>query len=79
MTDQIAMLKEFDKQDMASWTRKFIDDLETAFQHDLGILDDDDWHGILCIGMGGSGAGGEGAFNKSKFNILTSNFMFTIK
>ena len=59
MTDQIAMLKEFDKQDMASWTRKFIDDLETAFQHDLGILDDDDWHGILCIGMGGSGAGGE--------------------
>ena len=58
MTDPIELLAQHDKQDMAGFTRGFVDDLENAFQKDIGIVGDDDWVGVLCIGMGGSGAGG---------------------
>jgi glucose/mannose-6-phosphate isomerase len=58
MSDPIELLAQHDKQDMAGFTRGFVDDLENAFQKDIGIIGDDDWVGVLCIGMGGSGAGG---------------------
>ena len=58
MSDPVELLKQYDKQDMAGFTRGFVDDLENAFQRDIGIIGDDDWVGVLCIGMGGSGASG---------------------
>ena len=58
MPDPIKLLEQYDRQDMAGFTRGFVDDLENAFQRDIGIIGDDDWVGVLCIGMGGSGASG---------------------
>lgn len=58
MPDQIKLLEQYDRKDMAGFTRGFVDDLENAFQRDIGIIGDDDWVGVLCIGMGGSGASG---------------------
>jgi len=52
------LLSELDPRDMAGFTRKFVDDLQSSMSADLGIVEDSDWNGVLCLGMGGSGAGG---------------------
>ena len=53
-----SLLTEFDTGDMAGFTRRFVDDLETAVASDVGIEADSDWSGVICLGMGGSGASG---------------------
>ena len=49
---------ELDSQDMIGFTRNFIDDFETSISTVIDIDSDQDWAGVLCLGMGGSGAGG---------------------
>ena len=49
---------ELDSQDMIGFTRNFIDDFETSISRVIDIDSDRDWAGVLCLGMGGSGAGG---------------------
>ncbi len=49
---------ELDSQDMIGFTRNFIDDFETSISRVIDIYSDQDWAGVLCLGMGGSGAGG---------------------
>ena len=53
-----SLLAEHDAGDMAGFTRRFVDDLEAAMSMDAGIEVDSDWSGVICLGMGGSGAGG---------------------
>ncbi len=53
-----SLLSQFDSRDMAGFTRNFVKDLKSAFTAELGIEEDTDWSGVLCLGMGGSGAGG---------------------
>ena len=53
-----SLLAEHDAGDMAGFTRRFVDDLEAAMSMDAGIEADSDWSGVICLGMGGSGAGG---------------------
>ena len=52
------LLSELDPRDMAGFTRKFVDDLHSSMSTSLGMVEDSDWNGVLCLGMGGSGAGG---------------------
>ncbi len=52
------MLSRLDPRDMAGFTRKFVDDLRSSMNTSLGLEEDSDWNGVLCLGMGGSGAGG---------------------
>jgi len=52
------LLSTFDKRDMAGFTRKFVDDLRSSMSIEVDIREDNDWSGVLCLGMGGSGAGG---------------------
>ena len=52
------LLSTFDKSDKAGFTRKFVDDLRDAMSIEADIGEDNDWSGVLCLGMGGSGAGG---------------------
>ena len=56
--DISSLLAELDTGDMAGFTRRFVDDLEAAMSMDAGIEADSDWSGVICLGMGGSGAGG---------------------
>ena len=56
--DMPSLLAEHDAGDMAGFTRRFVDDLEAAMSMDAGIEADSDWSGVICLGMGGSGAGG---------------------
>ena len=56
--DISTLLAELDSGDMAGFTRSFVDDLEAAMSMDAGIEADSDWSGVICLGMGGSGAGG---------------------
>ena len=49
---------ELDSQDLIGFTRNFIDDFETSISRVIDIDSDQDWAGVLCLGMGGSGAGG---------------------
>ena len=56
--DMDELLKNLDHRDMAGYTRNFIDDFEQAINSKLDIPKDTDWSGVLCLGMGGSGAGG---------------------
>ena len=56
--DMPTLLAELDAGDMAGLTRLFVADLETAMASDVGIEADSDWSGVICLGMGGSGAGG---------------------
>ena len=56
--DISSLLAELDTGDMAGFTRRFVDDLEAAMSMDVGIEADSDWSGVICLGMGGSGAGG---------------------
>ena len=57
-SDMPSLLTELDTGDMAGFTRRFVDDLETAVASDVGIEADTDWSGVICLGMGGSGASG---------------------
>ena len=57
-SDMASLLAELDNGDMAGLTRSFADDLEAAMATEVGIEADSDWSGVLCLGMGGSGAGG---------------------
>ena len=57
-SDIPSLLAELDTGDMAGFTRRFVDDLETAVASDVGIEADSDWSGVICLGMGGSGASG---------------------
>ncbi len=49
---------ELDSQGMIEFTRNFINDFETSISRVIDIDSDQDWAGVLCLGMGGSGAGG---------------------
>jgi len=53
-----SLLDQYDKSDMAGFTRKFVDDLEAALSAEIDVDSDMDWSGVVCLGMGGSGAGG---------------------
>jgi len=53
-----SLLEKHDKSDMVGFTRKFVDDLEAAMSAEIEIEADMDWSGVVCLGMGGSGAGG---------------------
>tara|TARA_B110000444_G_scaffold115178_1_gene108553 strand:- start:34791 stop:35831 length:1041 start_codon:yes stop_codon:yes gene_type:complete len=53
------LIKNLDDGDMVGYTRKFIDDLEKSINIPIDIDKDTDWSGVLCLGMGGSGAGGD--------------------
>jgi len=57
-SDMPSLLAELDTGDMAGFTRRFVADLETAVASDVGIEADTDWSGVICLGMGGSGASG---------------------
>ena len=52
------MAEKLDHSDMIGWTRKFPIALRNALTQDLKLNDENDWSGILCLGVGGSGAGG---------------------
>ena len=52
------LARELDSQDMVGYTRNFMDDFESAISKEIDIDVDKDWSGVLCLGMGGSGAGG---------------------
>jgi len=56
--DFAALLGELDGQNMAGYTRSFVDDLQTAMGTNVDVEQDADWSGVLCLGMGGSGSGG---------------------
>ena len=56
--DISSLLAELDGGDMAGFTRRFVDNLEAAMSMDAGIEADSDWSGVICLGIGGSGAGG---------------------
>ena len=57
-SDMPSLLSKLDIGDMAGFTRRFVDDFEAAMAMDVGIEVDSDWSGVICLGMGGSGAGG---------------------
>jgi len=57
-SDMSSLLSKLDIGDMAGFTRRFVDDFEAAMAMDVGIEVDSDWSGVICLGMGGSGAGG---------------------
>jgi len=52
------LLSHLDKRDMAGFTRSFVNDLRASTSIEIDIERDKDWSGVLCLGMGGSGAGG---------------------
>ena len=56
--DLLKIADELDSQNMIGFTRKFIDDFEISISRVIDIDSDQDWAGVLCLGMGGSGAGG---------------------
>ena len=54
----IELAETLDPSDMIGWTTKFPNALRSALTKDLGLDIENDWSGILCLGVGGSGAGG---------------------
>ena len=54
----IELAETLDPSDMIGWTTKFPNALRFALTKDLGLDIENDWSGILCLGVGGSGAGG---------------------
>ena len=56
--DLLKIADELDSQNMIGFTRKFMDDFEISISRVIDIDSDQDWAGVLCLGMGGSGAGG---------------------
>ena len=57
-SDITELISQLDNHDMAGLTRSFVDDFETAVKQETGLSFDTDWSGVVCLGMGGSGAGG---------------------
>ena len=57
-SDVSELLSQHDSVNMADLTRSFVDDFETAIHQETGLSSDSDWSGVVCLGMGGSGAGG---------------------
>ena len=58
LKDLQELAKELDSRDMVGYTRKFMDDFELAISKNIDIDAYIDLSGVLCLGMGGSGAGG---------------------
>tara|TARA_B100000029_G_scaffold422962_1_gene429947 strand:+ start:11124 stop:12161 length:1038 start_codon:yes stop_codon:yes gene_type:complete len=56
--DVAELLSKHDSANMADLTRSFVDDFESAIKNQTGLSSDTDWSGVVCLGMGGSGAGG---------------------
>ncbi len=56
--DYNGLATSLDKEGMIGYTRNFVDDLKAAISADIGLSSDCDWNGVICLGMGGSGAGG---------------------
>jgi glucose/mannose-6-phosphate isomerase len=52
------LISKFDKSGMSAFTRNFVEDLRTSMNIVVEVEQDRDWSGVLCLGMGGSGAGG---------------------
>ena len=57
-SDVSELLSQHDSANMADLPRSFVDDFEAAISQKPGLVSDTDWSGIVCLGMGGSGAGG---------------------
>ena len=57
-SDIAALLSDLDSRDMSGFTRNFIDDFEKAISQTVDVEADEDWTGVVFLGMGGSGAGG---------------------
>ena len=57
-TNLIKLAEKLDLQDMAGFTRKFVSDFSAAVESEIDLPLDSDWSGVICLGMGGSGAGG---------------------
>jgi len=52
------LARKLDPSDMIGWTSKFPNALRSSLTRDIGLDVENDWSGILCLGVGGSGAGG---------------------
>ena len=57
-TNLSELVENLDLQDMAGFTRKFVSDFSSALESKIDLDIDIDWSGVICLGMGGSGAGG---------------------
>ena len=57
-SDTVEQLLKHDSGNMADLTRSFVEDFRRAINRETGLISDTDWSGVVCIGMGGSGAGG---------------------
>ena len=62
----IDLAKMLDTEDMIGFTRKFVDDFENGIRCVnidrfpwLENIANQNWNGIICLGMGGSAAGGD--------------------
>ena len=45
------LLLNLDKRDMAGYTRNFVDDLRSSMSIEVGIEEDNDWSGVLCLSL----------------------------
>lgn len=57
-SETVEQLLKHDSGNMADLTRSFVEDFRRAINRETGLISDTDWSGVVCIGMGGSGAGG---------------------
>ena len=64
--DIVELAKMLDSEDMIGFTRKFVDDFEKGLQSVnielfpwIEDIANQNWNGIICLGMGGSAAGGD--------------------
>ena len=64
--DIIELSKMLDSEDMIGFTRKFVDDFEKGVSSIsverfpwIAEIANENWNGIICLGMGGSAAGGD--------------------
>ena len=64
--DIIELSKMLDSEDMIGFTRKFVDDFEKGVNSIsverfpwIDEIANENWNGIICLGMGGSAAGGD--------------------
>ena len=62
----VQLIERFDSQDLLGLLRRWVDDLRSGFASVneerfpwLATLRRASWSGVLCLGMGGSGAGGD--------------------
>ena len=42
-----SLIDKLDSGDMTGFTRRFVDDFESALKSDIGLDGDDDWSGVL--------------------------------